>query len=242
MKNIFLIPTQETTLLVLRDADNKLVRHTPITRWHGVNQYLYITSDEQIQEGDWVYHSSGYVSNVLGFNLDAIKLTDSQRWTKDCKKIIITTDQSLDGVQAIGDEFLVWYIKNPSCEYVEVKDIKTIPSLQLGRENGHLMYEINIPKENPTTTVVREAMKIVSKDVRPPKLDNLEERFKRDMSMVVMPLDNENIPEEEHSYLQGFINQFGTGVLGELDPNEWDALQFLEWLKLNNYEIIKKKK
>ena len=99
--------------------------------------------------------------------------------------------------------------------------------------------------------------------------------------MVIMPLDNENIPEEEgnmitdwldkhgdpkileqveqewkeiedanlceplkswdeHSYLQGFIDQFGTGVLGELDPNEWDALQFLEWLKLNNYEIIKK--
>ena len=100
-------------------------------------------------------------------------------------------------------------------------------------------------------------------------LSNLEERFKRDMSMVVMPLDNENIPEEgnmitdwldkhgdpkileqveqewkqieQHSYLQGFIDQFGTGVLGELDPKEWDALQFLEWLKLNNYEIIKKK-
>lgn len=72
-------------------------------------------------------------------------------------------------------------------------------------------------------------------------LSDLEERFKRDMSMVVMPLDNENIPEEEHSYLQGFIDQFGTGVLGELDPNEWDALGFLEWLKLNNYEIIKNK-
>jgi hypothetical protein len=31
----------------------------------------------------------------------------------------------------------------------------------------------------------------------PKPLDNLEERFKRDMSMVVMPLANKNIPEEE---------------------------------------------
>ena len=46
---------------------------------------------------------------------------------------------------------------------------------------------------------------------------------------------------EEHYYLQGFINQFGDSNLGELDPEEWNALEFLEWLKLNNYEIIKKK-
>jgi len=39
--------------------------------------------------------------------------------------------------------------------------------------------------------------------------------------------------------LPGFIDQFGDGPLGELDPNEWTALDFLEWLKLNNYKIIK---
>jgi hypothetical protein len=65
-------------------------------------------------------------------------------------------------------------------------------------------------------------------------LDNLEERFKRDMSFIITT-------KEQYSYLQGFIDQFGDGELGELDPNEWDVLQFLEWLKLNNYEIIKKK-
>jgi hypothetical protein len=42
-------------------------------------------------------------------------------------------------------------------------------------------------------------------------------------------------------YLQGFIDQFGDGDLGELSPKEWDALAFLKWLKLNNFEIIKKK-
>jgi hypothetical protein len=45
--------------------------------------------------------------------------------------------------------------------------------------------------------------------------------------------------EIEQDYLQGFIDQFGDGPLGELDPNEWTALDFLEWLKLNKYKIIK---
>jgi len=42
-----------------------------------------------------------------------------------------------------------------------------------------------------------------------------------------------------HDYLPGFIDQFGDGPLGELNPDDWDALQFLRWLKLNNYKIIK---
>ena len=48
--------------------------------------------------------------------------------------------------------------------------------------------------------------------------------------------------EIERDYLQGFIDQFGDGPLGELDPNEWKAIDFLEWLKLNKYKIIKEKK
>jgi hypothetical protein len=39
------------------------------------------------------------------------------------KKIILTTDQDLikDGVQSIDDEFLEWFVKNPSCEEVEIE-------------------------------------------------------------------------------------------------------------------------
>jgi|LauGreDrversion4_2_1035121.scaffolds.fasta_scaffold130446_3 hypothetical protein len=45
--------------------------------------------------------------------------------------------------------------------------------------------------------------------------------------------------EIHYDYLSGFIDQFGDGPLGELNPDDWDALQFLRWLKLNNYKIIK---
>lgn len=47
--------------------------------------------------------------------------------------------------------------------------------------------------------------------------------------------------EIEPDYLQGFIDQFGDGPLGELNPKDWTADQFLKWLKLNNYKIIKNK-
>jgi len=63
------------------------------------------------------------------------------------KKIILTTDQDLikDGVQAIDDEFLEWFVKNPSCEWVEVEKIS------LGKVEGTTMsvskYKIIIPKE-----------------------------------------------------------------------------------------------
>lgn len=45
--------------------------------------------------------------------------------------------------------------------------------------------------------------------------------------------------EVEYDYLPGFIDQFGDGPLGELNPDDWDALRFLLWLQINNYKIIK---
>jgi hypothetical protein len=62
----------------------------------------YITSDEEIKEGDWY------------FDLDTKYVKIKQSWEDshldfNGKKIILTTDQDLikDGVQVIDDEFLV---------------------------------------------------------------------------------------------------------------------------------------
>jgi hypothetical protein len=48
-----------------------------------------------------------------------------------------------------------------------------------------------------------------------------------------------NFNNNVSDYLDGFINQFGDGPLGELDPEKWTALDFLEWLKLNKFKIVK---
>jgi hypothetical protein len=62
------------------------------------------------------------------------------------KKIILTTDQDLikDGVQAIDDEFLEWFVKNPSCEWVE---IQCRYNFYAGQDLTH--YKIIIPQEEP---------------------------------------------------------------------------------------------
>jgi hypothetical protein len=78
-------------------------------------QHLYITNDEEIKEGNWRFDLK---------DNDFYKTTTSELGEiHNCKKIILTTDQDLiaDGVQAIDDEFLEWFVSNPSCESVEVE-------------------------------------------------------------------------------------------------------------------------
>ena len=66
-------------------------------------------------------------------------------------KVILTTNKLLikDGVQKIDDEFLEWFVKNPSCEEVEVD---TRPKVSSHFEKGFVIdnpnyMKIIIPKE-----------------------------------------------------------------------------------------------
>jgi len=77
-----------------------------------------------------------------------------------CKKIILTTDQELikDGVQVIEEEFLDWFVNNPSCEEVDIDDDLIItqdkPLIQHQGSKPIVVphrigYKIIIPKEEP---------------------------------------------------------------------------------------------
>ena len=84
-------------------------------------QNIYITSDEEIKIGDWcldLMNNTIYVATkVVVHNLKSLE------YEEYLKKIILTTDQNLikDGVQAIDNEFLKWFVKNLSCEKVEIE-------------------------------------------------------------------------------------------------------------------------
>jgi len=150
MKNIHVIPTDKPSKLCL-DSKDKLwfAPNSGYTIADG-KQNIYITSDEEIKEGDWCYNE--YQKTIIKFSIGfGIGL---------CKKIILTTDQDLikDGVQAIDDEFLEWFVNNPNCEKVEVVSAKTIPALQL-TGNGHCWWKITIPKEEPKQETLEEAAK-----------------------------------------------------------------------------------
>ena len=113
-----------------------------------LNQNIYITSDEEIKEGDWFLEKAG--------RQYPIHWNDVDKLNRHCKKIILTTDPLLDGVQSIDDEFLEWFVKNPNCEFVKTD---LVPVNEFGSEItvtsygfDKFKYKIIIPKEVPNLT------------------------------------------------------------------------------------------
>ena len=112
MKNVHLLPTDAPSRLYISQDTNKLILNWNYL-YNSVSKNIYITSDEEIKEDDWVLSK-----------LNEVILFGRSYSEKFYKKIILTTDQDLiaDGIQAIDDEFLEWFVKNPSCESVDVKE------------------------------------------------------------------------------------------------------------------------
>jgi hypothetical protein len=117
--------------------------HSPFaTNKTHVYQNIYITSDEEIKEGDWLLEKEQIVNKFPTY------LTD----LSECKKIILTTDPELiaDDVQAVDEEFLQWCIKNPSCEYVDVVSLRKSSGYYDEKSIWHwdfLAYKTLIPQE-----------------------------------------------------------------------------------------------
>jgi hypothetical protein len=159
MKNIHILPTDKPSRLYLGNNENFVfgMMQTSIQSRNDdfTNQNIYITSDEEIKEGDW------FISLYSNSIQRELKLD----WTlnKDAyKKIILTTDQDLikDGVQAIDDTFLEWFVKNPSCEEVEVaKTNKLIDNYaDKDEDKWEVKYHIYLPKEEPKQETLEEVL------------------------------------------------------------------------------------
>jgi len=150
MKNIHLLPTDKPSRLRVGGNGNFVfgMIQTSIQSKNDdfANQHIYITSDEEIKEGDWVLTK-----------LNEVILFGRSYNEKLYKKIILTTDPDLikDGVQAIDDEFLEWFVKNPSCEEVETiyglfnPMGRQVDPMNLGQNHSQCVwkYKIIIPQE-----------------------------------------------------------------------------------------------
>jgi hypothetical protein len=148
MGNIHVLPTDKPSRLCLDSKDKLLfAKYCGYTIADG-KQNIYITSDEEIKEGDYIFET----------DTNKVNIADKDYYRNEFDfKIILTTDQDLikDGVQAIDDIFLEWFVNNPSCEYVEVK------SWKIDKEWDEIYtqfnpiypmktkYKIIIPKEEP---------------------------------------------------------------------------------------------
>jgi hypothetical protein len=161
MKNIHLIPTPNPSrLLKTIPKGNLLLAKENIVGSHWENQNIYITSDDEIKERDWCI-VNGKPEQILEIQqAENVNYKTKTAWFTNCKKIILTTDEDLikDGVQPIDDDFLEWFIKNPSCEEVELdsicKCISCGSSVKSSCDyaykcNPQIFYKIIIPKEEP---------------------------------------------------------------------------------------------
>jgi len=113
MKNIHIVPTDKPSRLIIYSTllNEFRLLDEPYDDWkHKRN--IHITSDEEIKEGDWFLTDDKRVE----------KCAPDWRAREWHKKIILTTDDQLikDGVQAIDDDFLKWFVENPNHEKVEV--------------------------------------------------------------------------------------------------------------------------
>jgi hypothetical protein len=155
MKNIHLLPTDKPSRLIYNDANqlcyqsNKSYKND--RKWmQRKNFNIYITSDEEIKEHDWILPPSN-----IPVKYDGQKYKGDEP-LKCWKKIILTTDQDLikDSIQAISDEFIELFVKNLNCERVEVKIefIQTPDNLKDG-----FYYKIIIPQEEDEKETIEEA-------------------------------------------------------------------------------------
>jgi hypothetical protein len=128
MKNIHIIPTNKPSRLCIDNSCNELnySEIEGLNSKHITNQNIYITDNSEIREGDWFIDLElSDVKQCTDVYKNGLPISNNRVYPdlSNIKKIILATDQDLlkDGVQAIDDEFLEWFVKNPSCEVVEIE-------------------------------------------------------------------------------------------------------------------------
>jgi hypothetical protein len=179
MKNIHVLPTDKDSKLYLGNLGK------PVTIQSASAQFkkplhIYITSDEEIKEGDWFIALDG--SNDI-YKANKVWLYIIKENSNPSQKIILTTDQDLiqDGVQSIDDEFLEWFMNNPSCEFVETERLEDGQYFDYLEDNSVIEgiyenYKIIIPKEEPNPlNVGKEFYESADKNITVYRQETLEE-------------------------------------------------------------------
>ena len=177
---------------------------------HKIGKELFITSDEEIKEGDWFLTDDKRVE----------KCAPDWRAREWHKKIILTTDDQLikDGVQAIDDEFLEWFVKNPSCEEVELVNYNPFSDNR---------FSIIIPKEEPKQGTMSEAIKqVISNQLKQETLEEVVNNFKKtDVYINEIKQEQERRYSEEETIEEYFLSSMKNVLQYK---NDAQAIRFME--------------
>ena len=132
MKNLYLLPSPNPSRLYYfgNSPELRLTKYPNLFRaFERSTQHIYITNNDKFSKDQ-------YITDGIEVIKASSKLVEAQGLVnrRDWKKIILTTDVFLinEGIQAIPEEFLKWFVENPKCESVEVNE----KSRCCGRCNG----------------------------------------------------------------------------------------------------------
>jgi hypothetical protein len=132
MKNLYLLPSPNPSRLYYfgSSPELRLTKYPNLFRvFERSTQHIYIVANGKFSRDQYVTDGIEVIKASPKL-VDAQGLIDRREW----KKIILTTDGVLinEGVQAIPEEFLEWFIKNPKCGAVVIIE----KSRCCGRCNG----------------------------------------------------------------------------------------------------------
>ena len=236
MKNIHVLPTDKPSRLYL-NGFQRLVLDDKIEIADDnsfTNQHIYITNSEEIKDAKWIIHNGKIheVTKNKGLYISVKEVIHIDIRANLCKKIILTTDPDLikDGVQVIDDEFLEWFVKNPSCEEVEVENI---PNNNWGfdlEEPMNLGYKIIIPKEElKQETLEEDLLNIAIQLVGDNNITTIKEFLVKHKWQAERMYSEEDLKEAfEAGHKKGFS--------GYPNTENWKELPFEKW-----FEQFKKK-
>jgi tetrahydromethanopterin S-methyltransferase subunit G len=233
MKNIHVIPTDKPSRL-FKFANQLHLDTIPKEYYKKYN--IYITSDEKIKEGDYGFDE---------VHKCVVKITKELINNYLYKKIILTTDAQLikDGVQAITDEFLEWFVKNPSCEEVEVdKGYRGVNlfnyKIIIPKEELHSMddevecnmcggYMYLLPDNSMYVCTNSECTRCYEEEDEEPEQETLEEAKQEQKQHLIdlMRLDEqETLEEVAEKYSQKYSQKVGRKY-GFIDGAKWQQEQ-----------------
>jgi hypothetical protein len=235
MKNIHVLPTDKPSKLRVHECGQLFLSINFIYEINDENKkHIYITFDEEIKDGDYALQFHYGKISIVKCDSQNKSVINNKSLDLYATKIILTTNQDLikDSVQSIDDEFLEWFVKNPSCEEVE--------TFKVWWSDDSYSYEIVIPKEdwllnNPHCKQIESCSKSLSKKCicpkEEPKQETLEEYTSQDfLNEVYWNNPKQKTLEEKHTD----ILEVGQILINE-ETLEYGLLQHIKMcLECNN--------
>jgi hypothetical protein len=233
-KNLYLLPTDKPSRLIIYSIllNEFRLLADPIEDWkHKRN--VYVTSDEEPKYKDF-YITDGtqiYYCNTL-----------NPTRNNHYKKIILTTDPDLikNGVQAIPDEFLEWFVKNPSCEEVEVIKIEDeiiSPKNPKIRFNALQDPPSFISAESLNNMILTYKYKIIITKEEPNREITFEKVFGEEKKKGLKEFIDKHKKETLEEAVERLFNYHSNNT--SLAEGHYDYMMDKEDFKQASYELVK---